>query len=137
MNYAKLIAEPWDISMDGYRPASSRHRGWSQRPDPRHDARLLARRRGRHPDRRHPAGRLLGPVRRRRALAVRLGELRDRPRRLHRCATWSPTSRSTTRPTARATATAPTTTARRTSGSRARPTTRRSSPLRRRRRGRT
>ena len=44
-----------------------------------------------------------------------------------RCATWSPTTASTTRPTARATGTEPTTTGRGTAASKARPATRRSS----------
>ena len=29
LRHVKLIAEPWDASMDGYRSASSRRRGWS------------------------------------------------------------------------------------------------------------
>ena len=86
----------------------------------------------RRPRRGHPAGRLVGPLRRRRPLAVRLGQLRHRARRLHRCATWCPTTTSTTRPTARTTATAPTTTGPGTTASRARPTTRTIVALRRR-----
>ena len=49
------------------------------------------------------------------------------PTTASRCATWCPTTRSTTRPTARTTTTARATTARGTTASRARPTTRRSS----------
>ena len=45
LRHVKLIAEPWDVSMDGYRvgrvPAAV---GGVERPVPRHDARLLARR---------------------------------------------------------------------------------------------
>ena len=101
--------------------------GGVERPLPRHRARLLARRRRAASASRHPAGRLVGPVRRRRPLAVRLGELRDRPRRLHAARPGVLRRTSTTRPTASATATAPTTTGRGTAASRARPTTRRSS----------
>ena len=132
LRYVKLIAEPWDASMDGYLVGSFPP-PWVEWNDtlPRHHARLLAPRPAR-PRGRLPAVRLLGPVRRRRAVAVRLGELRDRPRRLHACATWCPTTTSTTRPTARATGTAPTTTGPGTTASRARPTTPRSLALRRR-----
>ena len=99
-----------------------------ERPVPRHHPRLLARvDSGRDPRRRHPAGRLLGPVRRRRPLAVRLGQLRDRPRRLHaaRPGVLRPQAQRGQRRAT--TATAPTTTGPGTAASRARPTTRRSS----------
>ena len=76
LRHAKLIAEPWDVSIGGLPgrrvPAPV---GGVERPVPRHGPRLLARGRRRHPDGRHPARRLLGPLRRRRPLAVRLGEL--------------------------------------------------------------
>ena len=106
--------------------------GGVERPVPRHGPRLLARALERDPHRRHPARRLVRPVRRRRPLAVRLGELRDRPRRLHPARPGVLRVTSTTTPTARATATAPTTTGHRASGSRARPTTRDVVALRRR-----
>ena len=77
-----------------------------------------------------PARRLLGPVRRRRPLAVRLGQLRHRPRRLHPARPRLLRRASTTRRTASTTATAATTTGRGTTASRARPTTRRSCALR-------
>ena len=93
---------------------------------PRHDARLLARRRRASRD---FASRLTGSS----DLyeddgrdAVRVDQLHHRPRRLHAAPTSSPTTRSTTRPTWRTTRTAPTTTARGTAASRARPTTPRS-----------
>ena len=128
LRHVKLIAEPWDVvhgRLPGRRvPAAV---GRVERPVPRHVRDFW---RGRPGGIRDVASRLAGlvrPVRRRRPLAVRLGELRHRPRRLHRCATWCPTTASTTRPTARTTATAPTTTAPGTTASRARPTTRRSS----------
>ncbi len=57
--------------------------GGVERPVPRHGPRLLARRHGRHPRDLVPAGRLVGPVRRRRAVAVLLGQLHHRARRLH------------------------------------------------------
>ena len=94
---------------------------------PRHHARLLAR-----AGERRPTSPSASPARAtctiRRAQAVRLDQLRHRPRRLHAAPTSSPTTRSTTRPTARTTATAPTTTAPGTAAPRARPTTPRSSP---------
>ncbi len=83
LRYVKLIAEPWD-AVDGRVPGRlvPAALGRVERHLPRHDARLLDPAR---PDPRGgvPAVGLLGPVRRRRAVAVRLGELRDRPRRLH------------------------------------------------------
>ena len=86
----------------------------------------------RRPGRRLAARRLVRPVRRRRPVAVRLGELRDRSRRLHPARPGLLQPASTTRPTASRTATAPTTTGPGTTASRARPTTRRSQALRRR-----
>ena len=101
--------------------------GGVERPLPRHAARLLARA---GVGARHgvTAGGVGRPVRRRRALAVHLGQLRHRPRRLHPARPGVLRPASTTRPTARATATAPTTTGRGTTASRARPTTPRSWP---------
>ena len=90
-----------------------------ERPLPRRDARLLARRRRRS---REFASRFTGSsdlYERRRPRPVRLDQLRHRARRLHAAPTSSPTTRSTTRPTARTTATAPTTTAPGTAASRA------------------
>ena len=57
--------------------------GGVERPVPRHDPRLLARPHQRDARGRHPAGRLVGPLRRRRAVGVQLGQLRHRPRRVH------------------------------------------------------
>ena len=84
LRHVKLIAEPWDVSMDGYRVGEFPP-PWVEWNDQFRDT-IRDFWRGRlrgHPHRRDPAGRLLRPVRRRRALAVRLGELRDRARRLH------------------------------------------------------
>ena len=84
LRHVKLIAEPWDASMDGYLvglvPAAV---GGVERHVPRHHARLLALSPAAIRERRVAAVRLLRPVRRRRPLAVRVGELRDRARRLH------------------------------------------------------
>ena len=129
LRHVKLVAEPWDASMDGYRvgrvPAAV---GRVERPVPRHDARLLARRTPpAYATVAYAARRVERPLRRRRPLAVRVGQLRHRPRRLHAARPRVLQRTSTTRPTARTTATAPTTTGRGTAASRARPTTRRSS----------
>ena len=98
-----------------------------ERQVPRHRARLLARRAGTLGE---FAARLTGlgrPLRARPA-AARSRPSTSSPRTTaSRCATSSPTTRSTTRPTARTTATARATTGRGTAASRARPTTRRSS----------
>ena len=128
LRHVKLIAEPWDVSTDGYRVGEFPP-PWVEWNDQFRDTvrDFWRGRSGGHPDRGDPARRLVGPVRRRRALAVRLGELRDRARRLHAARRGLLRAQAQPRPTARATATAATTTGRRTSGSRARPTTRRSS----------
>ena len=84
LRHVKLIAEPWDASMDGYRVGEFPP-PWIEWNDQFRDE-IRDFWRGRSSgirDRRHPAGRLVGPVRRRRPLAVRLGQLRHRPRRLH------------------------------------------------------
>ena len=84
LRHVKLIAEPWDASMDGYQVGASRRRGASGTTSTAtRVARLLAARVRRHPRRRLTAVRLLRPVRRRRPLAVRLGQLRHRARRVH------------------------------------------------------
>ena len=81
LRHVKLVAEPWDASTDGYRVGefpppwvewNDQYRDTVRdfwRASARTAIRTLA----------TAAGRLLGPVRRRRALAVRLGQLRDRP----------------------------------------------------------
>ena len=85
LRHVKLIAEPWDASMDGYRVGEFPP-PWVEWNDQFRDEIRDFWLRGTpgDPRRRHPAGRLLRPVRRRRPLAVRLGQLRHRPRRLHR-----------------------------------------------------
>ena len=120
----KLIAEPWDIGrgrLRGRRLPARLER--VERPLPRHRARLLARRRGHAAGLRDAAGGLVGPLRRRRPPADRVGEPDHRPRRVHARRPRVATTASTTRPTARTTATAPTTTARGTAAPRARPAT--------------
>ena len=84
LRHVKLIAEPWDASMDGYRVGRFPP-PWVEWNDQYRDTirDFWRGHSGGIRDGRLPAGRLLGPVRRRRALAVRLGQLRDRPRRLH------------------------------------------------------
>ena len=60
LRHVKLIAEPWDARMDGYRVGEFPP-PWVEWNDQYRDtdARLLARPLRRHPDRRDPAGRLL------------------------------------------------------------------------------
>ena len=97
-----------------------------ERPLPRRDARLLARRRRASADFAYALHRLERPLRSRTA-AARSRRSTSSPRTTaSRSPTSSPTTRSTTRRTSRTTATAPTTTAAGTAASRARPTTRRS-----------
>ena len=132
LRHVKLIAEPWDASMDGYRVGSSRRRGWSGTTSTatRCGTSGAATPRACGPS---PPG---SPDR---ATCTPMTAVRRTPRSTSSppttaspCATSCPTTTSTTRPTARTTATAPTTTARGTAASRARPTTPRSSALRRR-----
>ena len=94
LSRVKLIAEPWDVGIHGWRtgqfPPPVRR---VERPVPRLGAHLLARRPqgpGRRPPpgprgarARHPDGRVAGPVRVPRPRTGRVGELRRRPRRLH------------------------------------------------------
>ena len=84
LRHVKLIAEPWDASMDGYRVGSFPP-PWVEWNDRYRDtaARLLAPGARVGARGRLPARRQLRHVRRRRPLAVRLGQLRHRPRRLH------------------------------------------------------
>ena len=83
LRHVKLIAEPWDASMDGYQVGSFPP-PWVEWNDRFRDTvRDFWRGQGSVPRRGVPAGRLVRPVRRRRPLAVRLGQLRHRPRRLH------------------------------------------------------
>ena len=79
----KLIAEPWDVGSGGYQVGEFPPL-WSEWNDQYRDtrARLLARL-GRGAPAGVPARRLVGPVRRRRPAALRLHQLRHRPRRLH------------------------------------------------------
>ena len=99
-----------------------------ERQVPRHRPGRLARPRARRARARLPAVRLQRPLPGRRPPAVRLDQLRHRPRRLHAARPGRPTSTSATTPTARTTATATTTTGPGTAASRARPTTRPSTP---------
>ena len=84
LRHVKLIAEPWDASMDGYRVGEFPP-PWVEWNDQYRDTmrdfwRSSSRRRT---DRGDQAGGLLGPLPRRRAVAVRLDQLHHRPRRLH------------------------------------------------------
>ena len=127
VSQVKLIAEPWDVGEGGYQvggfpPLWTEWNGkyrdtvrdfW--RGEPASLGEFAARFTG-----------SLGPVRGRQPPPHRVDQLRDRARRVHPATTWSPTTRSTTRPTARATATGRATTGRGTTASRAPPTTARS-----------
>ena len=130
LSQVKLIAEPWDVGPGGYQVGNFPVL-WSEwngiYRDTMRDFWRGEAQRGRL---RVALHRLERPLPVRRPAAVRLDQLRHRPRRLHAAPTSSPTTTSTTRPTARTTATAPTTTARGTAAPRARPTTRRSLALR-------
>ena len=84
LRHVKLIAEPWDASMDGYRVGEFPP-PWVEWNDQYRDE-IRDFWRGalrRHPHRRDPARRLVRPLPRRRALAVRLDQLRHRARRVH------------------------------------------------------
>ena len=85
LRHVKLVAEPWDASGDGYRVGEFPP-PWIEWNDQFRDEIRDFWLRGTpgDPQRRDPAGRLVRPVRRRRPLAVRVGQLRHRPRRLHR-----------------------------------------------------
>ena len=96
-----------------------------ERDLPRHDARLLARRRPTSAS--SPSASRARATSTRRTAASRSRRSTSSPRTTaSRCATSSPTTTSTTRRTSRTTGTATTTTAAGTTASRARPTTRRS-----------
>ena len=99
-----------------------------ERPLPRHDPRLLARRAGDAGRVRLPLHRQLRPVPGRHPAADGVDQLRHRPRRVHARRPRRRTTTSTTRPTARTTATASRTTARGTTASRDRRRSARSSP---------
>ena len=125
LDQVKLIAEPWDVGEGGYQVGNFPP-GWSEWNGKYRDCvRDYWRGRERGAARvRDAAVRLQRSLLPRGPHAVREHQLHHRPRRLHPRATWPPTTPSTTRPTRRPTATGPTTTARGTAGSRARPTTR-------------
>ena len=81
----KLIAEPWDVGPGGYQVGEFPPL-WTrvERQVPRRRARLLARaRRGGVRELGYRALRFVRPLLRRRATALRVGQLRHRPRRLH------------------------------------------------------
>ncbi len=107
ISQVKLIAEPWDLGEGGYQVGNfPEPLGGVERHLSRHRARLLEGRRGSGRQHGPSADRLQRSVRARWPAALRLDQLRDRPRRLHARATSSRTTTSTTRPTARTTATA-------------------------------
>jgi glycogen operon protein len=124
LRHVKLIAEPWDASIDGYRVGEFPP-PWIEWNDQFRDeirdfwtAAPPGIRVGRD-----PARGLRRPLRRRRALAVRLGQLRHRARRLHVRDLVSYDHKHN-EANGEATATAPTTTGPGTTASRARPTSR-------------
>ena len=84
VSQVKLIAEPWDVGPGGYQvgqlPAAVDR---VERQVPRHRPRLLARRAVVARRVRGPAVGVERPLRERRPGAVRVDQLRDRPRRLH------------------------------------------------------
>ena len=93
LSRTKLIAEPWDVGIHGWRtgPLPAPLLG-VERPLPRHRAHVLAHRRAgvrprrraaRHAGARDPARRVAGPLRQPRPRHHRLDQLRHRPRRLH------------------------------------------------------
>ena len=123
VSQVKLIAEPWDVGPGGYQVGNFPPQWTEWNGEYRDTVRDFWRG---EPSLGEFASRLAGSSdlyensgRR----PVRQHQLRHRPRRLHACATSSPTTRSTTRPTARTTTTARATTARGTTASRGRPTT--------------
>ena len=124
LSRVKMIAEPWDLGpvrLPGRRVRAGLER--VERPVPQLRPRLLA---GQHPRRRRAgpaADRLAGHLRPQRARHLRPASTSSPPTTASPCATWSPTTSSTTGPTASATGTAPTTTGPGTAASRARPTT--------------
>ena len=103
-----------------------------ERPLPRRRPRLLAGRARHGPRPRVVPHRFVRPLRQRHPFARRPASTSSPPTTASPSPTSSPTTTSTTRPTARTTTTARATTARGTAASRARPTTPRSSRLRRR-----
>ena len=131
ISQVKLIAEPWDVGEGGYQVGNFPPQ-WSEWNGqlPRHRPRRVAGRAGHRRRAGVAADRQLRPLPGRLAASLGQRQLRDRPRRVHPRATWSRTTRSTTRPTARATRTARATTGRGTAGSRGPPTTPPSSALR-------
>ena len=84
LRHVKLIAEPWDASMDGYRVGEFPP-PWIEWNDQFRDTvrDFWRGHSARRTHRRDAARRVERPLRRRRPLALRLGQLRHRPRRLH------------------------------------------------------
>ena len=123
LSQVKLIAEPWDVGPGGYQVGNFPVL-WSEWNGIYRDV-VRDFWRGQSSIAEF-ASRFTGSsdlYESRRPPAVRVDQLRHRPRRVHPARPRRPTTRSTTRPTARTTATAPTTTARGTAASRGRPTT--------------
>ena len=111
LSQVKLIAEPWDVGEGGYqvgtfpvlwtewngRYRDTVRRFWRGDPGQVAELGLSAHRQQR-------------PLRPQRPARRTPASTSSRPTTASRCATWSPTTRSTTRPTAKTTTTAPTTT---------------------------
>ena len=126
VSQVKLIAEPWDVGPGGYQVGNFPPQWTEWNGKYRDTVRDFWRGEPSLGEFASPARRLRRPLRALRPPARRAASTSSPPTTASRCATWSPTTRSTTRPTARTTTTARATTARGTAASRARPTTRRS-----------
>ena len=123
VSQVKLIAEPWDVGPGGYQVGNFPPQWTEWNGKYRDTVRDFWR--GEPATLDEFASRLTGSADLYEHTAPPAGgvdQLRHRPRRLHACGTWCPTTRNTTRPTARTTATARATTGRGTAGPKARPT---------------
>ena len=125
VSQVKLIAEPWDVGPGGYQvgnfPPQWTEWNGKYRDTVRDFWRGEPATLGEFASRTHRLGR---PVRSTPGGVRSRASTSSPPTTASRCATWCPTTRSTTRPTARTTTTARATTARGTAASRVRPTTR-------------
>ena len=126
VSQVKLIAEPWDVGPGGYQVGNFPPQWTEWNGKYRDTVRDFWRRRA-ATSASSPPGSPARPTCTSTPDAARSrASTSSPPTTASRCATWSRTTRSTTRPTARTTATARATTAPGTTASRARPTTRRS-----------
>ena len=130
VSQVKLIAEPWDVGPGGYQVGNFPPQWTEWNGAYRDTVRDFWRGEPSLGEFASPARRLVRPLRALRPAAGRRASTSSPPTTASRCATWCPTTRSTTRPTARTTTTARATTGPGTTASRAPPTTPRSWPLR-------